>query len=336
MRAGRKFILSVLGICLGLAIAELSVRLLGFQPYGVNKVDVKFEPSNFAQPDSLLGYSAKIGAFTSILKESLHSTAIHWPDQSRATRHNQTDSLFMDKPRTHLYGCSFMYGQYLDDTMHIGWKMQQQLPIFDVRNYAFGGYGTIQPLLQLQQHLQQGLRPKWVVLGYASFWDERNVMPRSRLKILSSYENQKESMIKVQWPSVILEEPASFSVEKSPFIYEPSLLVEQSALANLAENMLFQIERDLKAERVTSELIVDSIQKLSAAYDFELLIVGMKKDRATAEFLKHCSNQGIRTIDVAVDLLGAEYTLHPLDRHPNSKAHSIFADKVAAYINQAE
>ncbi len=97
-----------------------------------------------------------------------------WPDTSRASRPQQ------DKPckyRVLLLGCSYCYGQGLEDHDTFAWRLNERFPEICFDNFGVSAYGTYNCLLREQQCLS---RTHYDLVLYLPIVDHlrRNATPR--------------------------------------------------------------------------------------------------------------------------------------------------------------
>src|SRR5262249_47513236 len=65
-----------------------------------------------------------------------------------------------------IFGDSFSYGWSVDDAQAYPWLLQRAFPGHRVVNFAVGGYGTLQALLELRAALRDAPAPALVVLAH--------------------------------------------------------------------------------------------------------------------------------------------------------------------------
>ena len=137
-----------------------------------------------------LGYSHIAGKFTVTLGDGYSFKVTHLPNTLRITHplntYGQED---LQKEEIWIFGCSFTHGWSLNDQETYPWFIQQRFPEYEVINFGVSGYGTIHSLIQLNEALEKGRRPKIAVLTYGSLHDERNVFLRNPPKNGTFKEN---------------------------------------------------------------------------------------------------------------------------------------------------
>ena len=319
-------------VLLSLIIGEIFILIIGYRVFRPEPIQISYEPSAAILPDSILGYTSCIGLYKTNKNNQLLSSALHWSDHSRATRQQEYTSSDTVRPRIHLYGCSLAYGQHLEDPMTMAWNLQNLLPQYDVRNYAFIGYGLHQSFLQIQSHFTQQNIPEVLIVNYASFHNERNVLTRNRQKQLVPYVRQKTMLDSLTWPVYTLDETQHLVLGYNKLSYQEWPLMRWSAMMHFVEHSYNQLLRDKEKEELISFLLLKEIQQLANQHKVELLITGIFSDQKTKTMLKRCKKAGMQVLDISVDLENNEFNLMPYDGHPNERAHEIYADKIYRWL----
>lgn len=81
-------------------------------------------------------------------------------------------------PEVGLFGCSFTFGEGLDDADTLAARLQSRLPELRIRNYGVRGHGTAQHALMLDRVLTR-TRQRVCVLGFVPDHVRRTAMPYS-------------------------------------------------------------------------------------------------------------------------------------------------------------
>ena len=149
--------------------------------------DYKSEPSPFSRADPVLGVNAQPGIYTHTYLRKLPSES-DWQsfktnvsineDGSRWTGMTEQD----DRPSVYIFGDSFVFGTGVNDEQTFAYLVQQARPDLHVRLFAFGGYGLTESYLRFERLKHAMGSDDVIVLGYADFYDVRNVMAPSRLR----------------------------------------------------------------------------------------------------------------------------------------------------------
>ncbi len=85
-------------------------------------------------------------------------------------------------PKIYILGDSFIFGIGVNDEHSLGYLLQQQLPNFEVKVFALGGYSLTQSLLRFEDIKDQLGPEDRLILGYADFYKPRVVLSPGYLK----------------------------------------------------------------------------------------------------------------------------------------------------------
>ena len=327
-RAKRLFLLASALVTLPLLI-EVAFRLSGSVPHGNNFIYIDHaEPEAYLQIDSLTGYRNKSGEFRIYNNAGCHFTATH-NEQGRITSSLKKPDHY--KKKIILYGCSFFYGQGIDDTATVGWKLQTLLPGYQVISRAFPGYSNLHSLLLLEQDLARLNDSDIVVFSYASFHQERNTLDYSfRKKMVSRSEVMEEAT----FPFGEINDQGQLMISRTKYSYPALPLRSYSAFVSwLEDNRNASRDKKRNKEKVTN-LIFKRAQETCEQHNLQFLVADILGDPETTQFLNALSDKDIPTVDVSVDLGANEYNSLPCDPHPNGNAHSIYAKKLITYLTK--
>ena len=323
-----------MGFMLVFLIVEIGLRISGVKPYRGEERSIILSPHSFIESDPVLGYKPRPGLYQSTYNFGLVSWSTHWPDNSRATRPDLNSH--SGAPRIHIYGCSYSYGFNISDSMSMAWKMQEQMPDFDVRNYAFIGYGINQVYLSLKNHLENGIIPSVIVVNYASIHDERNVLTTNYKASLSLFSTQRalSELNSISWPAYGLNSSGELVLNYEDIIYEKRPLAQHSSIVRYIWHQRTLAEfRKTNAQMVSFKLLF-AIYELAKKHGSRLVVTGIVGDNKTRQVLGRCREASIPTLDISVDYRNSVFTLHPYDPfHPSSLATSHFAKTIVEFLN---
>src|SRR5262249_16460631 len=142
-------------------------------------------PSPFLKRDPIFGWSAIPGNFTHIFKRKL--TDDRWETLSVKATINSDQSRWtgmpaqLQKPTIYVLGDSFVFGWGVNDEQTFSYQLQMARPRYNVKLFALGGYDLVQSYLRIQQLKSEISDRDIVIIGYADFYDRRNVAAPSRL-----------------------------------------------------------------------------------------------------------------------------------------------------------
>jgi hypothetical protein len=91
------------------------------------------------------------------------------------------------KPTIYVLGDSFVFGWSVNDEQTFSYHLQMARPHYNVKLFALGAYGLVQTYLRIQQLKSEITERDILVIGYAEFYDRRNVAAPSLLRDLEEY-----------------------------------------------------------------------------------------------------------------------------------------------------
>ena len=310
--------------------AETILRIKGVRPWKVEPDDITVEPGGrFFQKHPVLGYSPLPGRFKVILKKQFEFNVTHLPDGLRITHPLKTYPGSAERPQIWMFGCSYTYGWSLNDEETYPWLLQERFPEYEVVNFGVPGYGTIQSLLQFKSALEDAT-PQIAILAYASFQDERNTYIRDRRKTTARW-NKLGPLVQ---PYARLDNEGKLRYLEANLGYQEFPLMRQSALIHYFEILYNKLERRwAQCDAVTLKLILEMAEMANKA-NVVFIVAGISEHPDTREMLSVLHNQGVQTVDIAMDLSRPGYTNFPYDTHPSALAHVEFADKLEKYLKE--
>jgi hypothetical protein len=163
---------------------------LGWTDYGSAQFDI--ESPGLTLVDDVFGWSLVPGEHTVVFKHR-GCRDIEWErfptkmtfngDQSRWTGLQFDPS----KPTIYIFGDSFVEGWGVNDEQTFAYYLQMALQRYNVKLFAAAGYSLVHTYLRFQQ-LKSNIRPDdIVIIGYADFYDGRNVAAPSGLRELETW-----------------------------------------------------------------------------------------------------------------------------------------------------
>ena len=320
-----------LAATLSFLFGEFMVRAAGFEAWPPIK-EVRIEPGGeWAIPNSTLGYALKPGTFKAIFPTGYACTMSHSNDLHRLTHPVQAYGEKKAKPQIWIFGCSFSYGFSLNDDETYAWQLQSKLPDYEVVNFSVSGYGTLQSFLAFQEALKKGQQPVAVVYAYGSFHDQRNtVLEKWRLAV-ARYQNKTDfSGASFFFPKVRFGKDGQLVYSMADMRPKGLPFVSYSALLCLLERTVLGMEDDfVRSQEVTKVLIAD-FNRLSTDNGIQFVVAGIDTD--SKKMLAKLRQEGIKTVDISVDLSGSENRNMPHDSHPNSKANQAYAEKLYSFL----
>lgn len=323
-------LLILLILILGL---ELILRGSGHRPFpGGPTPEINVEPGGkYYQKDSLLGYIHIPGAYQITLKKNYQFQVTH-DSSGRRTTHPFSSVLIPKKkrPEIWLFGCSLTYGFSVNDEETFAWRLQHQLPEYEIVNFGANGYSTLQFRIQLENALRTKEKPHLVIINHADFHHERNSLSYNYRSAMAGLNFLGE----MHRPFASLSDENRLLVTYSGAEYFPWKIAHYSALAYMLERKYEtwldgrQHNNNLK---ITS-LIFDEILNLSRDSEIRLLItnIDLEPDFAAS----YCSENNIPFVDISVNRQLDQYNNFPYDKHPSAAAHQLYAERLFRFISE--
>jgi hypothetical protein len=325
----RRYSALIVPVLIFFLASEVVCRIAGIAPLRRSSlIDAQTFSRSFFRKDGILGFANTPGRFVIAATQGHYQfTITHLADSLRITR--PLDNYNHNHPRPSkgaiwIFGCSLTHGWSLDDTQTYSWLLQERFPDFDVVNFGVGGYGTIHSLLQLKEAVKSRRPPAIVILAYASFHDERNVMSRNWRLLVAPQNGVSE----IDHVFARFDDRGQLKIGKIRVDHPPAL-IEHSALARLIEiNLGILEDRQLRAHEVSEALIAEMNQITSAAGG-QFVLANILGD---SSILKFAAKQGIPGVNIAVDLTMKENNNLPYDLHPSAIANQKYAAKLGDFI----
>lgn len=297
-----------------LCLLEVTLRLLGYQPFTPVS---SLAPTNSHEFDPDLGWELlpghyEIGPFNDI-GDSMSITIKK--DTGRATRIN---NLGVGEAQVSFIGGSFIMGHALDDDQTAVWKLQERFPQFDFRNLAVSAYGGLQSLIVFERELAKGNRPDCVIYGAFQHHELRNVAQADWLIEMRS-----------EVPYAILKNDSTF--ERKGLTSMKSLpLTGRLSSAVLAEKVLNRMltYNRAKEARKLSHLIIREMDRLASEHRIAFYVAPLwYDDQGMKDLTTFLISNEINFIDCYVPL-----TLDNIvkdDGHPGPGVNDIWAERIA-------
>ena len=312
---------------------EITVRFMGYTAW--EKPSQSFRTASgesYFEPDALLGYRGKPGAFEAILADSLHFNVLHGADGWRISQPaNFLDTL--KRKEVWVLGCSFTHGFGVEDSATYVWKLQEQFPNVRFLNFGMDGYGTSQNLLLFKQLLKENRPlPALVMLAYGGFHNQRNTSNMYWRKVLSG----REVANGLRYPHYRFAPDAdTLQLGYSQLEYSPFPLMQWSALMHFAEMKRNNAEDSQLQSRRVTEYLISMMREKCREKAIPMLIAGIYRHPDTHQMLGQFENDEIISVhDFSQDHDDPKLRILPSDGHPNAMGHGLIAQEIADFIRE--
>lgn len=186
------------------AVALQKIRGAPGPPIPANEGRYEFSqesaPEPFLRNDEELGYIANAGSYSHVYLRRLKGSATSWEKFPVKVTMNDDSSRWTGRapragvPDVYLLGDSYVFGSGVNDEQTFAYHLQAALPQVDVRLFALGGYSTVQAWRRIAK-LKDGITADdTIVIGYADFYDVRNVAAPSRMKKVNEARTNQRTL----------------------------------------------------------------------------------------------------------------------------------------------
>ena len=330
------FSLVIFGLALValLSLSEIGLRMQGHRPWGIRRLDYLIiePPGPIHIKHPTLGYITRPGEFKITLPGPYSFKTTFLQNGLRITR---PLNIFSEKREKEIwiFGCSFTQGWTVNDEETYPWLLRERLTEYEVINFGVDGFGTTQSLIQFREALTAGRAPSLVILSYGFFHDERNTLTRGWMKQrLTAGAGQSEGSVNM--PYARLSKDNIPEILYQPLGYQLTPLLRRSVLANLIDDTYnTSLDKSYHSLEVSRALILEFFS-LCKANRVEFVLAGILSDPATRAMLEHCKTEGIKTVDISVDLSRRENTNLPYDGHPSAVANKEYAQRLGDFLSR--
>ena len=327
----KKIAILFLSLLVTIFCTEVCLRLAGFEPYQLPGYSFVSEPTNCFGKDSL-GVTLLPGKFRVDINNGLIHDVTHGLDSTRLTGSTLPDTLNL--PLIHVYGCSYVFGQGVSDSETYPYLLQDALPNARVVNYAVPGHGTLQAFLKLKKNLSTEEAPSLVILNYATFHEERNLLSRSFIdKLYTGFRLMDVEKPKMVYPKISMDKD-TFEIQYVNVVDEftPLPMREWFASINLVDTKLSAVKSEEVLNYNASKTLLSSMADLCSQHDVQLLVTNIDERQDSYVIEDFCSTESIAYVSISPDFSNDSYRNLPFDNHPSALAHKFYADKVVAYL----
>lgn len=236
-------------------------------------------------------------------------------DRSRATPAS-------DGAEVWLFGCSYGFGWGVGDGECVGARLAASANV-RVRNFSANGYSTVHALTRAGRLLEQHAPPAAIVLFYASFHCDRNI---AAPLWLASYEPFRPVLNGARYLRAGMTSEGRLYARLVPIFDEHLGKVDKSIIRH----------DDYYARQVTAALIGSFAELASkAGVGFVVAAQHTAPDDDMERRVREASPVHVPWLDISVPF-EREYLCAPFDRHPNARAHALWAERLSAYLSRSQ
>lgn len=321
---------------------EIFLRFIGIRP--AHDSHFVAYPSRFFKDDSILGWKSEKGRFLLSKSKNTNTFPVEINKEGNRITSNDSDkAVNRTRPVIHIYGCESIFGFSVSDSATCGYKLQEMIPDHRVINKAVIGYGLAQMYLSLKQSLIKGDTPQIAIFNYGYFQDIRTPTHEFWSSIIeySLTEGNTHRFDKMQYPyfeysddSLRLQYcPFGNMARDWPFRDKLSIINLLNTAKNFLPILLFNKNRRMHfiSKKTANEIM--RFCKLNHIIPIFACITPESKD-----ILQDLYRKGYYVIDYDIMVYNKshapnEYNCGVLDPdHPNALAHTIFAQKMFAFL----
>lgn len=322
-------------ILLLIPCTEVALRAVGYRPYVRSDYHITSTPAFCLIPDTRMGFALAPGSFSVTINHAHSYRATHGTDSLRVCS-PVADST--TRPEIWVLGCSYTYGMGVSDDLHYPAQLQRAFPAYQLKNFAVPGYGTVQSYLQLKRHLLAGEIPKFVVLGYAGFHNERNVMTPAYRKHLHLGFQASDPKLKAHFDAgrvpYAVSSDTGITIQWNDWgtLYDEWPGRKQFALVNALETLSEDQAAFRLAPHETTLQLMLQIDQMCRDKQIPFLVAGLTPGTTSKRMLQALEQNDISVLDIAVDLQDQAFTHAPYDTHPNARAHTEYAHQLTTFL----
>jgi hypothetical protein len=316
-----KVTLTLVSIAVALAVIELALRVMGYEPRKAATVNPGLD--SWSQPSAEMGWVNRPGIW-------LSAEAGHVPMRFErdGRRFDPVDKKAASFPKVLVVGCSFTQGAGIADNETYSHLVNQALSSVEVLNFGTGGYGAYQSLLRIREYFRNPHDATPLVI-YGLFYGHhiRDIAPLAWIMMLSTGDGSY--MV-----------PPNLRVVSGKMVESPGGLIAHWPLETYAASvaLLHQIvmRRALGSHRVDFEMAAQvfhhGIQEMArtvAQNNAKLLVVGLTlmPSEDLAWLRSQREPRGIDFIDCHHPDFAADPGLQVGGAgHPNDRMHRYWAD----------
>lgn len=217
-------------------------------------------------------------------------------------------------------GDSQTHGDGVDDSCHLGYRLQENLSNYHVINRSIFGSGNVSQLQVLKNSLKQYI-PKIVLATYGSYHNVRNIFGRANRKIFCIPKNKINDFT---FPYGTLKNK-KLIVNYGKYSYNPFPFSDKLAICEVLNLLMEKYEYvDKQADIVTLKTWEEYIA-LCKKNNIKLCVIITNQDEITDKTCDYFKSNGVETIKAQIP---ESLTFMPIDQHFNSQGHLLLSRKI--------
>lgn len=223
-------------------------------------------------------------------------------------------------------GDSNTHGDGVDDSSHIGYRLQKLLPHFHVINRSIFGSGNISQLQVLKNSLKS-YTPTIVLATYGSYHNFRNIFGRANRKIFAI---PKSKLNDFEFPYGEIEDD-KLKVKLQKFEYNPTPFSDRLAICESINLVLEKSEYEQKNGDEVTLKIWETYIEICKKNKIKLCILIMTKDDFSNKMINYFKSNAIETIQIDIP---NSLSFRPIDSHYNANGHIVFTSQIYKKLNE--
>ena len=319
-----------------LAAAELVCRAFGLKPYRENPVKFDYKPTLPGRYDSIMGHVLLPGYFSITKNDTFTYHATHDSLGRRISKPSDEIADYTNSNKVIILGCSFTYGDCLEDSQTHAYLLQQLFRKNDlhlsVENWGVGGYCPSHFYL-LSKNILKDTSVKYVVINYSRIHNERTICGRNWRKSLVKYTNQRKYQKTLNVPYFALENETPV-LKYKPLEYHFLPFQKDLALVEYIDQLYckFETRNAAAITKKVLQLTIDSLQQKG----IHVILTSITGDEESNAMVHSMAKSGYNTLLYGINTGEDRYNFNPIDGHPNYRANKIFADSLYSRITSLQ
>ena len=234
------------------------------------------------------------------------------------------------------FGGSFTNGdRLLDDANAYPCQLQRMKSNMIVKNYGVQAYGTYQSLLALEEFVEGGTRPAFILYGYVGFHHVRNIAFWAWHRGLTEASSKTVYMPYVSFDgdgNLLRHPPRAY-----PQLYFSSISALSASLENFYARMLTMRSEPMMRE--ITQALIEKMRDVSDGIKARFAVVYLHayyEDKSA--MIESLIRNGIDVVNCDLPIWNKPDQFYKIidDGHPNSLAHEYWTGCIARWLHSLE